>query len=63
MIQAGTGRYSAPSALEDSLEPDKMELVGEALRTGQNRVRDSTTIAPSACRAQTLPGPPSVLSH
>ncbi|MHB8867933.1 MAG: diguanylate cyclase [Thermoleophilia bacterium] len=46
VIQAGTGRYSAPSALEDSLESDKIELVGEALSTGRNRVRDSTTVVP-----------------
>ncbi len=53
VIQAGTGRYSAPSALEDSLEPDKMDLVGEALRTGQNRVRDSTTVVPLRVGEQT----------
>lgn len=53
VIQAGTGRYAASGPLEESLEPGKIELVGEAMRTGQNRAVDSATAVPLRVGEQT----------
>lgn len=53
VIQAGTGRYAARGVLETALEPGKLEIVGEALRTGQNCVADSATAVPLRVGEQT----------